>query len=79
MARLVQSRGLSGQGQGDNLGDVSLGTKDLDLDSQGLTQLTHGAKTLLVVGASTTDKDANFVGDKGLLELGQSADDTLEG
>lgn len=40
---------------------------------------THDLQTFLIVGPSTTNENADVVGDEGSLVLIESAEDTLEG
>lgn len=75
----VLGLGLNTKGERDDLGNVSVGTINLDGDTKRLSQETHGFETFLVVGATTTNVDADIVGDEGSLVLLQGTDDTLEG
>jgi hypothetical protein len=44
------------EGEGDDLGDVRLGTEDLDLNTKGLSKESESLKTLLVVGSWTRER-----------------------
>ena len=62
-----------------DLSNVSVGTVNLDGYTEGLSQETHGLETLLVVGTTTTDVDADIVSDEAAAVLLEGADDALEG
>lgn len=51
----------------------------LDLDAESLTEEAHGLETLLVVGSTATNEDADLVLLDAVLELLEGSDDTLEG
>ena len=65
--------------KGDDGGDVGVWAVDLDLDTERLAEEAHGLEALLVVGAATTDEDADLVVDEGALVLLQGTNDALEG
>ena len=69
---------LDSESHGDNVGDVGLGTKDLDLDAERLSEETHGLETFLVVGTTSSDKDPDLVSDQGFTVLFEGSDDSLE-
>lgn len=71
--------GIDSKSQGNNLSDVSVGTKDTDGDTERLAEKAHSLETLLVVGTTTTNEDLDLVGDQLVLELLEGANDTLEG
>jgi hypothetical protein len=62
-----------------NLGDVRVWTKDPDGYAQALSEQLHGSETLLIVRASSSNKDFDLVKYQLVLELLESADNTLEG
>ena len=63
----------------DDTGDVHLGTKDVHVELELLTDGLDVLETLLVVGASTADPDLDVVLDEERSDLTEGADDTLEG
>ena len=75
----VLALGRDAESEGNDLSNVSVGTVNLDGDTEGLSQETHGLETLLVVGTATTDVDADIVSNEGSLVLLQCTNDTLEG
>ena len=62
----------------DDTGDVHLGTKDVHVELELLTDGLDVLETFLVVGASTADPDLDVVLDEERSDLAKSADDTLE-
>lgn len=72
-------REVDAESEGDNLGNVGVGTEDADGDTQALTKETHSLETLLVVGTTTADEDLDFVVDELVLVLLESTNDALEG
>lgn len=51
----------------------------MDFDAESLTEEAHGLESLLVVGSSATNKDANLVLLELVLVLLERLDDALEG
>jgi hypothetical protein len=58
---------------------VSVWSEDLDLDTECLSEKTHSFKSFLVVGTTSSNEDADFVGLKSTLVLLESANDTFKG
>jgi hypothetical protein len=66
------------KGKRDDTRDVHLGTKDVHVELELLTDGLDVLQTLLVVGASTADPDLDVVLDKERSDLTKGTDDTLE-
>ena len=69
---------LHTKSDGDDLSDVSVWAIDLDGYTKRLSKKAHSFETLLVVGSTTTNENADIVGDEAGLEFLQSTNDTLE-
>ena len=67
------------EGKRDDTGNVHLGTEDVHVELELLTDSLDVLETFLVVGASTTDPDLDVVLDEERSDLADGADDTLEG
>ena len=76
--RLVFGR-INTKSKRDDLGDVRVWAKHPDGYAQALSEQTHGFETLLVIRATTTNKDFDLVSDQLALELLESADNPFEG
>ena len=76
---LLVGLSLDAESHGDNVSDVGLGTEHLDLDSERLSEETHGLETFLVVGTSSSNKDLDLVSDQGFTVLFEGTNDSLEG
>jgi hypothetical protein len=70
---------VDSKSEGNDVGNMSVGTEDTDGNTQRLAEKAHRLETLLVVGSSTTNEDPDLVGDQLVPELLEGADDTLEG
>lgn len=78
-AKLLDVGGLSAEGQGNDAGDVHLGTKDVHVEMQLLADGLDVLEPLLVVGTSSPDPDLGLVLDEDGSDFSESADDALEG
>jgi hypothetical protein len=76
--RLVLGR-VNTKSKRDDLGDMCVWAKDSDKYAQALSEQAHGFETFLVVRASTTNKYFDLVRDQLVLELLESANDSLKG
>lgn len=62
----------------DDISDVSFGAVHFDTDAERLAKEAHGLETLLVVGATTADENADGMVNERSPVLLKSADDALE-
>lgn len=66
------------ESEGNDVGDVSLGTVYLNGYAETFSEETHGFETFLVVRSTTTNEDFDGVSDELLLVFLECADDALE-